>query len=121
VATLIDAVDRAEGFLGEVLALLRNTAGPAWVADAVEMTALALGSRGRHQPATRLLGACDALRNVSGEVAEVSAIHTHRQRYQDEAASVLGPAQFEDERQRGAALSRDEMVREALTEIRAES
>jgi hypothetical protein len=51
-------------------------------------------------------------------VAEVGAIHTIRQRYEDEAASALGSADLEDERHRGAALSRDEMVREALTEIR---
>jgi hypothetical protein len=55
---------------------------------------------------------------LSGEVAEVGAIHTPRQRYHDEGASVLGPAPFEEERPRGAALSRDDMVREALAEIR---
>src|SRR5882672_3228574 len=118
VSTLIGAHDRAEGFLAEGLALLRNMAGSAWVAEAVEMTALALGARGRHQPAIRLLGACDALRTLSGEVAEVGAIHELRQRYEDESASALGPAGLEDERHRGAALSRDEMVREALAEIR---
>jgi hypothetical protein len=36
---------------------------------------------------------------------------------QDEAASVLGRAELQVERQRGAVLSRDEMVREALAEI----
>jgi non-specific serine/threonine protein kinase len=117
VATLTRAYDRAEEFLGEVLALLRNMAGHAWVADAVEMTALTLGVRGRHRPAAGLLGACDSLRDVSGEVAEVRAVHSVRQLYQDEAASILGPARFEDDHQRGTALSRDAMVREALIEI----
>jgi predicted ATPase/class 3 adenylate cyclase len=120
VTTLIGIHDRAEEYLGEVLAMLRNMAGHAWVADAVEMTALIVGARGRHRPAARLLGACDALRDVSGEVGEVRAVHSRRRRYQDEAASVLGAAQFEDEHRRGAALSRDAMVREALTEIRHE-
>jgi len=111
VTTLTGAHDLAADFLSEVLPLLRKTAGAAWVADAVEMTALALGTRGRHQPALRLLGACDALRTICGEVGEVRAVHPHRLRYQDEVASVLGPAAFEEERQRGACLSRDEMVR----------
>ncbi len=117
VATLTGAQDRAEDYLREVLGLLRNTAGSSWVADAVEMTVLALGARGRHRPATRLLGACDALRNLSGEVAEMAAISDLLRHYQDEATAALEPAQFASEWQRGAALSRDEMVREALAEI----
>jgi hypothetical protein len=118
VATLCGAHDRAEEFLGEVLVLLRNTAGSARVADAVEMAALALGARERHQPATRLLGACDALRALSGEVADTRTTHPQRLRYQAGAEWALGSARFDDEFRRGATLSRDEMVREALTELR---
>jgi non-specific serine/threonine protein kinase len=120
VATLTGAHDRAEEYLGEVLAMLRNMAGHAWVADAVEMTALILGARERHLSAARLLGACDALRDASGEAAEVGAVHSRRRRYQDEVASVLGPDRFEEQHQRGAALSRDAMVQQALTQIRHE-
>jgi hypothetical protein len=116
VATLTGAHDRAESFLAEVLALLRNMAGAAWVGEAVEMTALALGARGSHRPAVRLLAACDALRTLSGEVAEMGAIHELRQHYEEEAASALGGG-LEAERHRGAALSRDEMVREALADV----
>jgi non-specific serine/threonine protein kinase len=121
VATLAGAHDRAAEYLGEVLALLRNMSGRAWVADAVEMTALTLGGHGRHRAAVRLLGACDALRDVSGEVAEVRAVHSRRRCYQDQTACVLGAAQLEEERQRGARLSRDEVVWEALTELHTEA
>ena len=117
VATVTATHDRAEEYLGEVLALLGKMSGHGWVADAVEMTALTLGARGRHQPAARLLGACDALRAVTGEVGEVRAIYSCRKRYENEAASALGVARFGEERQRGAALSRDGMIREAVTEI----
>jgi hypothetical protein len=121
VTTLTNAHELAAEFLEEVLSLLRKMAGTAWVSDAVEMTALALGARGRHQPALRLLGACDALRTACGEVGDVRAVHPVRQRYQDEAASILEPAAFAEEQQRGARLSRDEMVAEALTEIARDS
>jgi tetratricopeptide (TPR) repeat protein len=121
VATLVGTPERAGRCLAEALVILRGMAGNAWVADAVEMTALTLGAQGRHRPAARLLGACDARRELSGEVAEGGAIHPLRLRYQEEAESVLGPAQFEEERRRGAALTRDEMVWEALTEISREA
>jgi ATP/maltotriose-dependent transcriptional regulator MalT len=118
VATLLERGDRVEALLGEALTHLRNLAGQAWVADAVEMTALALGAGGRHQPATRLLAASEALRSASGETAEAHSTQARVQRYKDEAATHLGRDAFAEEWRQGSQMSRDEMVVQALAELR---
>lgn len=118
VATLLERGDWAESLLGEALTHLRNLAGRAWVADAVEMTALALGFQGRHQPAARLLAACEALRSTSGETAEARATHVRAKQYKQQAVFVLGPEGFAEAWRGGSGMSRDEMVAEALAELR---
>jgi hypothetical protein len=118
VATLLDRGVWAEALLSEALTLLRNMAGRAWIADVVEMTALALGSRGDHRTATRLLAACETLRSASGETAEGHSTQARVKQYEAEAASALGPEVFADEWRRGSEMPSEELVMKALTALR---
>jgi hypothetical protein len=117
VATLLGQGDRAQVLLRESLALLCDIGGRAWVADSVEMTALVLGSGGRHRPAARLLGAGEALRHASGESAAVRPIHGEVERHMDQAARALGPEDFAEEWRRGAEMPSEEAVVYALDEL----
>jgi len=92
--------------------------GRAWVAVSLELAAVILGgTAGVSIPVARLLGAAQAVRDVTGE--------SFRLPYQEElllplvheAEAVLGPAEFKQECDRGRRLTTEESIALALTQL----
>lgn len=50
-----------------VVTLLARTGARAWVADALDVSALVLGAAGQHAAAARIAGACETIRETRGE------------------------------------------------------
>jgi hypothetical protein len=114
---LVGDVEAAERALQESLYLLRKIGGDAWVADALELAALAAGGRGRPSAAARFLGVCDTMRFSRTETGAARAIRQHVERYRREAIEILGSEKFEAEWARGGALGSAQAMSEALAEL----
>jgi predicted ATPase/DNA-binding SARP family transcriptional activator len=66
-ALLAGSQRRAARLIAEMLGLARDRADQAWLADGLEMAALALDSRGDMSAAVAILNASEALRTAAGE------------------------------------------------------
>jgi predicted ATPase/class 3 adenylate cyclase len=114
VAILLGDCDRAEALLREELALLRDTGGQAFLADALEMTSLVHEARGRDRQAARFLGAADGVRRASGESPDLRSISPGLDRCRTRLTDTLGDAVFTEERALGARLAPPEALSLAI-------
>ena len=104
----------ARDLVREVLALLAEIGSRRWVADAIELAALILEQGGQPQPATRLFGACAALRSSLGEPAGgLRALGETVQASHQAVAAAMGERLIEQESV-GARLSKDDALAYAL-------
>ena len=113
-AVLIADPEGARVLVRELLALLAETGSRRWVADAIELAALILEQGGQPQPATRLLGACAAIRSSQGEpVGGLRALgETVEASHQRLVAAMA--ERFSGQEEAGASFSRDQALAYAL-------
>jgi tetratricopeptide (TPR) repeat protein len=110
--------ERAEAALGEALRLLGDLGAKRWVADTLEMTALAQEARGHPASAARILGACDALRQALSESpGEHRFISSKVRGCRHRVAEALGAGVYEEQRTQGERLPVPEAISYALSEL----
>jgi predicted ATPase/DNA-binding SARP family transcriptional activator len=113
-AVLTTDQDAARELVRELLATLADLGTRRWVADAIELAALILERGGQPQPATRLFGACAAIRSSLGEPAGgLRALSQSVQASHQRLTAALGERLSEQESV-GAGLSKDEALAYAL-------
>ena len=113
-AVLTADQEAARDLVRELLATLADLGTRRWVADAIELGALILEQGGQPLPATRLFGACTAIRSSLGEPAGgLRALGSTVQACRQRLAAELG-ARFSEQESAGAALSKDEAISYAL-------
>jgi len=104
--------------LSEALRLLGRLGARRWVADTLEMTALAREARGHPASSARLLGACDALRRALGESAgEHRFISSQVRACRHRVAEALGAEAHEEQRTSGQSCSVSEAISYAISEL----
>ncbi len=117
VAVLIRRWASAHETLRELLAVLRNTGGRAFLADSLEITALVQEVCGRPISVARLLGASQGVREASHETSDVRTVSPDLERCHARLIDLLGPAEFASEWEWGRALSPAESVVFGLREL----
>lgn len=95
----------AATLLIEALAILRDVGGTAWLADALELTAVVQTGLNAPQQAARFLGVADRLTEVSGGRPNVRAIRSEIDHCRVEVAHALGAESFRLELAGGLAMS----------------
>jgi hypothetical protein len=117
-AILAGGGERAESALAEALRLLGHLGAKRWVADTLEMTALAREARGDPASSARLFGACDALRRALGESpGEHRFISSQVRACRHRVAEALGAEAHEEQRTHGQHCSVPEAISYALSEL----
>jgi predicted ATPase/DNA-binding SARP family transcriptional activator len=116
VAVALGRMDRADDILLESLGLLRDIGGDAWVADTLELAALAY-ARTDPRHAARLLGTCRALAAMSDGSPSVRAIRDHVEQCRAGLSTALGPETFAAEHGRGRDTPVDQAVAAALAHL----
>ena len=120
-ALVVEDHDRARGTLTEALRLLLDVGGRGWVAASLELAAVVRGATGGISMATaRLLGAAQAIRDVTGESFRFPYHEARLNRLVEDAEAVLGSAEFKREWDRGSRLATEEAVTLALTQLALE-
>jgi predicted ATPase/class 3 adenylate cyclase len=117
VAILLGHWAEADASLRESLGLLRDTGGGAFLADSLEMAALARHARGACRPAAQLLGASQGVRQVLGESSDVRPISPQLERCRSLVAASLGAEDFARELARGQGMSPAEALSYGLSEL----
>ena len=116
-AVLSARMEPARELLDELLALLREQGTAWWVAEALELTALVLGTE-RPQVAATLLGAARAVRGDTGQEAGIQPVLAERlAACRDAACAALGQPRYEHSTARGAGLPLNEALAYARTEL----
>lgn len=114
-AVLTGALAQARDLVGELLALLAELGARRWVADTIELAAILLETDGQAQPAARLLGACDGLRQVLGEPAGgLRALAPTVRACRDRLGETLGDGPAAEQEELGRNLSIEEGISYAL-------
>ncbi|MGH9036090.1 MAG: hypothetical protein ACRD0O_10020, partial [Acidimicrobiia bacterium] len=114
-AVLTGDEETARELVRELLALLAEIGSRRWVADTVELAALVLEAGGQPQPATRLMGACDAIRSALGEPAGgLRALAPTVQACHERLMATLGEAACAEQETIGAGLSIERAIAYAL-------
>ena len=104
----------ARDLVRELLALLAEIGSRRWVADAIELAALILEQGGQPQPATRLFGACAAIRSALGEPnGGLRALGETVEASHARLGSAMGE-RFSEQKTAGASLSKDQALAYAL-------
>jgi non-specific serine/threonine protein kinase len=115
---LADGGERAEAALAEALRLLGDLGARRWVADTLEMTALAREARGHPASAAHLLGACDALRQALSESpGEHRFISSKVRACRRRVAETLGAQTYDEQRTQGQRFAVPEAISYALSEL----
>jgi predicted ATPase/DNA-binding SARP family transcriptional activator/class 3 adenylate cyclase len=121
-AVVLDDHDRARGTLIEALQLLSDIGGRGWVAASLELAAVVGGATGGVSIATaRLLGAAQAVRDVTGESFRFPYHEARLNRLVEEAEVALGSEEFRHERDRGRRLTTEDAVALALSQLRLQN
>ena len=114
-AVLTGDQDRARELVRELLALLAQIGARRWVADALELAALVLEANGQPPPATRLMGACDAIRAVLGEpVGGLRALAPTVQACYERLVAALGEEGCAEQETIGVGFSFERAIAYAL-------
>ena len=92
--------------------------GRGWVAVSLELAAvIRCGTTGVSIPVARLLGAAQAIRDVTGEAFRFPYQEALVNRLVHEAEVTLGSVEFKHERDRGRRLTTEEAIALALTQL----
>jgi hypothetical protein len=117
-ALVLEDHDRARGALIEALRLLLEVGGRGWVAASLELAAVVRGATGGISVATaRVLGAAQAVRDVTGESFRFPYHEVLLKRLVEDAEAALGAEEFKRERDQGSRLATEEAVALALTQV----
>jgi len=120
-AVVLGDYDRARRTLVEALQYLADIGGRGWVAVSLELAAvIRSGTNGSSIPVARLLGAAQAIRDVTGESFRFPYQEALVNRCVHEAEATLGPAEFKDECDRGRHLATEEAIALALSQLASE-
>lgn len=119
-AIVLGEPERAQGLLAEALRILLRTGGRSWVASSLEMAAV-VGSDSAKSlvPRARLLGAAEAIRNLTGESFRWPHLQTQVVHCVDQLTARLGPAAFTAGRVHGRQLRAEAAITLALAELEA--
>jgi predicted ATPase/DNA-binding SARP family transcriptional activator/class 3 adenylate cyclase len=117
-AVVLGDHDRARDTLIEALRLLSDMGGRGWVAVSLELAAvIRTGTTGVTIPVIRLLGAAQAIRDMTGESFRFPYQETLLNRLVEDAEATLGTVQFKHECDRGRRLTTAEAIALALTQL----
>lgn len=120
-AVLLDDYDRARGSLVEALRFLSEIGGRGWVAVSLELAAVVLGrTTGVAVPVARLLGAAQAIRDVTGESFRHPYEEALVNRVMQQVEETLGAAEFRHECEQGRRLRAEDALAFALTRLASE-
>ncbi|MFN0090203.1 MAG: ATP-binding protein [Acidimicrobiales bacterium] len=112
---------RATEMLAELLRLLHDLGTRRWLADALELAALLLESRGETGLATEIFGASAALREAAGEpFGGIRSVAPEVQRGRDRLIATLGADAYAAHQARGRQQGPQSAVTEALTRLGAQ-
>jgi hypothetical protein len=117
-AVVLGDYDRARRTLIEALQFLSDIGGRGWVAVSLELAAvIRCGTTGISIPVARLLGAAQAIRDVTGESFRFPYQAELLNRLVQEAENTLGPVEFHHECDRGRRLATEEAIALALSQL----
>ncbi|HEV8623000.1 MAG TPA: BTAD domain-containing putative transcriptional regulator [Acidimicrobiia bacterium] len=117
-AVVLGDYDRARRTLVEALQFLSDIGGRGWVAVSLELAAvIRCGTTGISIPVARLLGAAQAIRDVTGESFRFPYQAELLNRLVQEAENTLGPVEFHHECDRGRRLATEEAIALALSQL----
>ncbi len=117
-AMLLDDIERARHSLIEALQFLSEIGGRGWVAVSLELAAAVQGAAsGVSIPVARLLGAAEAIREVTGESFRLPYQELLLDRLVEQAEIGLGVEEFRSERDHGRRLTAEEALGLGLTQL----
>lgn len=121
-AVVLEDHHRARSTLIEALRLLSDIGGRAWIATSLELAAVVCASTtGVSASTPRLLGAAQAIRDVTAEPFRFPHHELALNRLVERAEAALGPAEFGHERDQGSRLSTENAVALALSQLRLQN
>ncbi|MCA1843491.1 MAG: tetratricopeptide repeat protein, partial [Actinobacteria bacterium] len=117
-AVVLGDYDRARRTLIEALEFLLDIGGRGWVAISLELAAVVKGATtGISIPVARLLGAAEAIRDVTGESFRLPYQEGVLNRLVQQAEVALGAVEFKRECDQGRRLTTEEALTLALAQL----